>query len=374
MKEPKMNPIDALTDRGISIWLDTLSRDLIEDGGLGALVADQAVSGATSNPTIFANAMIGSDRYDGQLRAVLDRGVADPHELFLTLALEDVRRAAALMRPLYETTGGRDGFVSFEVTPGVAYDTQATVAQALELWRRLAAPNVMIKVPATEPGVGAIEELTSRGVNVNVTLLFAVDRYEQVVEAYLRGLERRAGTGGQLGAISSVASFFVSRVDAKADARLPHDSPLRGKLGIAGARAAYGLYEERFAGRRWEGLVALGARPQRPLWASTATKDPAYRDVVYLEQLALPGSILTVPQATLRAFADHGDPRRTEPLDVRAAERTLAGASELRAITDELEREGVAAFCGSYGELLAGIAQRARDIGAAPELEAVPGT
>ena len=347
----------------ISIWLDTLSRELIEDGALAALMTDHAVSGATSNPTIFAKAMMGTDRYDEQLRAALDSGVEDPRELFLELALEDVRRAASMMRPLYEA--GRDGFVSFEVTPDVAYDTEATVEQALELWRRLDAPNVMIKVPATEPGVGAIEELTARGVNVNVTLLFAVSRYEQVIEAYMRGLERRARAGDPLAGIHSVASFFVSRVDAKADARLPGDSRLRGRIGIANARAAYGVYGERFAGPRWERLADLGARPQRPLWASTATKDPAYRDVVYLEQLALPGTILTVPEATLHAFADHGDLSRTEPLDLRAAERTLRAAVDLAAITSELEREGVEAFCASYGELLAAIAERAGELRAA---------
>ena len=367
-----MNPPETLTNRGISIWLDTLSRDLIEDGRLAALMADHAVSGATSNPTIFAAAMIGSDRYDDQLRAELERGVEDPRDLFLALALEDVRRAAALLRPLHRAAGGRDGFASFEVTPDVAYDTEATVAQALELWRRLAAPNVMIKVPATHPGVDAIEELTSQGVNVNVTLLFAVERYAQVIEAYLRGLERRAEAGGSLAGISSVASFFVSRVDAKADARLPDDSPMRGKLGIANARAAYGLYMERFTGPRWERLAELGAGTQRPLWASTATKDRAYRDVVYMEQLALPDSILTVPEATLRAFGDHGDPSRMEPLDLRAVGRILAGAVDLRAITGELEREGVEAFCSSYGELLGGIAQRARDVGAAAGHERSP--
>jgi len=354
-----MDPIQALTDRGVSIWLDTLSRGLIEDGGLAALIAGLAVSGATSNPTIFAKAMIGSDRYDDQLRQAIDSGVDDPHELFLALALEDVRRAALLMRPVYEASGGNDGFVSFECTPDVAYDSDATVAQALELWRRLHAPNVMIKVPATEPGIAAIEELTAHGVNVNVSLLFAIERYAEVIEANQRGLERRAGTGSPLAGITSVASLFVSRVDAKADARLSDDSPLRGRLGIANASAAYGLYEGRFAGRRWQGLAELGAAAQRPLWASTATKDPAYRDVVYLEQLALPGSILTVPEATLRAFADHGEPHRTEPLASHAAERALS-AVDLAAITSELEREGVEAFCSAYRELLAAIEQRVR--------------
>jgi transaldolase len=357
-----MNPIRALTERDVSIWLDTLSRELIEDGGLAALMRDMAVGGVTSNPTIFAGAIDGSNRYDGQLRRELDAGVSDPHELFLALALEDVRRAAAHMRPLYDATHGRHGFVSFEVTPDLAYDPDGTVAQALGLWARLGAPNVMIKVPATEPGVEAIEELTALGVNVNVTLLFAVERYEQVIEAYLRGLERRVRRGEPRHGIASVASFFVSRVDAKADARLDADSPLRGRIAIANARVAYARYAERYAGPRWERLAAGGATAQRPLWASTATKDPSYRDVTYLEQLALPGSILTVPEPTLRAFAEHGDPERAEPLDRQASEHALA-AVDLPEIASELEREGVEAFRASYRHLLAAIEARAGVLG-----------
>jgi transaldolase len=356
-----MNPIQTLTERGVSLWLDTLSRELIEDGQLATLMSEMAVSGATSNPTIFAKAICGSDRYDDQLRTALSAGIEKPEDLFLTLALEDVRRAAALMRPLYQATHRRHGFVSFECTPDVAYDAAATVAQALDLWQRLDAPNVMIKVPATEPGIEAIEELTAHGVNVNITLLFAVERYEQVIEAYLRGLERRVRAGHALAGINSVASFFVSRVDAKADARLPDDSPLRGQLAIANARVAYGRYEERFAGQRWQQLVEEhGAHRQRPLWASTATKDPAYRDTVYLEQLALPSTILTVPEPTLRAFADHGDVDRTAVIDHQATAQTLAAAEavDLAAITAELEAEGVEAFAASYQELLACIEQR----------------
>jgi transaldolase len=358
MNRTATNPIQALTEREVSIWLDTLSRDLIEDGRLAELMAGLAVGGVTSNPTIFAKAIRGSDRYDAQLREELAAGRDEPRELFLALALEDVRRAAELMLPLHQATGGRQGFVSFECTPDVAYDTEATVAQAVGLWRRLGMPNVMIKVPATGPGIAAIEELTAIGVSVNVTLLFAVERHEQVIEAYLRGLERRARAGGPLDGIASVASFFVSRVDAKADARLPEGSPVRGRIGIANARVAYEVYRERFSGPRWERLAALGARPQLPLWASTATKDPAYRDVMYLEQLGLPGTILTVPEPTLRAFADHGEPGATAPLDRRAAERVLAAAPGLREITDELEREGVEAFCDSYRELLRDIELR----------------
>jgi transaldolase len=216
--------LEQLRDAGVSIWLDTLSRELLDSGAFAALIADQAVTGATSNPTIFAKAITGSDRYDGQIRAA---GVRDPQALFLELALDDVRRAADLLRPAYEASAGRDGFVSFECTPDLADDTDATVAQALALWKRLARPNAMIKVPATDAGIPAIEQLTARGVNVNITLLFSLARYEQVIDAYLAGLERRLAAGQPLDTIASVASFFVSRVDAEADAALPADSALR---------------------------------------------------------------------------------------------------------------------------------------------------
>jgi len=353
-------PIRALTELGVSVWLDTLSRGLIEDGELATLIEDLAVTGATSNPTIFAKAICGSGRYDGQLRQALAAGVGDPEELFLALALEDVRRAATMMRPLYDATARRDGYVSFECTPDVADDAAATVAQALELSRRLDAPNVMIKVPATEAGIVAVEELTARGVSVNITLLFAVERYEQTMEAYLTGLERRARLGQPLAGINSVASFFVSRVDAKADPILAHDSEMRGRLGIANARAAYGRHLERFAGPRWELLAKLGASTQRPLWASTATKDPEYRDVVYLEQLALPGSIVTVPETTLRAFADHGDLRTTAPFDRAVAEELVRQTPQLSRFARELEREGVDAFAASYDELVGCIERRSQ--------------
>ena len=363
------SPIRALTGRGVSVWLDTLSRELIEDGGLAALLEDLAVTGATSNPTIFAKAICGSDRYDGQLRQALAAGAGVPGQLFLDLALEDVRQAAAMLRPLYDATARADGYVSFECTPDVADRAAATVAQALELWRRLDAPNVMIKVPATEAGIAAVAELTARGVSVNVTLLFAVERYEQAIEAYLTGLERRARSGQPLAGITSVASFFVSRVDAKADPGLAHESALRGRLGIANARAAYGRYLERFAGPRWERLAKLGAATQRPLWASTATKDPDHRDVLYLEQLALPGSIITVPETTLRAFADHGDLRRTEPFDRAAADELVRRSSQLSRFARELEREGVDAFAASYEELLGCIERRAEALLGEPEAD-----
>jgi len=355
-KSAGVNRLQKLRDAGVSIWLDTLSRDLLDSGALATLTADWAVTGATSNPTIFAKAITGSDRYDPQLRALVASGVRDPQELFFELALDDVRRAADLLRPAYEASDGRDGFVSFECTPDLAHDTAATVEQALELWARLARPNVMIKVPATDAGIPAIEELTARGVNVNITLLFSLARYEQVIDAYLAGLERRVAAGQPVGAIASVASFFVSRVDSKADAVLPAGSKLRGRVAIANARTAYGRYRERFADPRWLMLRDAGARPQRPLWASTGTKDPAYSDVLYVQELVAPDAINTMPESTLRAFADHGDATRDVTETGATAAETLRRAEQsgldLAAIAAELERDGVRAFCDSYDDLL----------------------
>jgi transaldolase len=356
-----MNRLQALHEAGVSIWLDTLSRELLDSGDFARLIADFRVTGATSNPTIFAKAITGSDRYDDQLRALVASGVRDPQELFFELALDDVRRAADLLRPAYDDSDGRDGFVSFECTPDLADDSEGTIAQALELWGRLARPNVMIKVPATEAGIPAIEELTARGANVNVTLLFSVARYEQVIDAYMSGLERRLAAGKPVDEIASVASFFVSRVDAKADPLLPADSGLRGRVAIANARLAYARYLDRFSedpclgDERWGALRDAGARPQRPLWASTGTKDPAYSDVLYVDRLVTAGAVNTMPEATLRAFADHGDVQH--PLGVAGAPNaTLRRAREagidLDAVTSELEREGVGSFCDSYRELL----------------------
>ena len=351
------NPnLQRLHDAGTSIWLDTLSRELLESGQFTELIQEYAVTGATSNPTIFAKAITGSDRYDRQLRALADGGERDPQELFFTIALDDVREAAHELRPAFDASGGRDGFVSFECTPDLADDTQATIAQASALWQRLDEPNVMIKVPGTEAGLPAIEELTRRGINVNVTLLFAIGRYEQVIDAFLRGLTARAADGAPLDAIASVASFFVSRIDTKVDGQLPGDSPLRGRVAIANARVAYQRYLTKFAGPEWEHLHALGAQTQRPLWASTGTKDPAYSDVLYVSELIGPDVINTMPEQTLRAFADHGEVVRTLDAGPEAAERTLEEAREagvdLDAVTSKLEREGVQSFCDSYRQLL----------------------
>jgi transaldolase len=348
--------LQALHDAGVSIWLDTLSRDLLESGAFTALVEGSAVTGATSNPTIFARAITASDRYDDQLDALTAAGVDDGQERFFAIALDDVRAAAAILRPAYERSGGDDGFISFECTPDVADDADATVAQALGLWHRLALPNVLIKVPATRAGVVAIEELTARGVNVNVTLLFSVERYDEVIEAYLRGLERRVAAGEPVTAIASVASFFVSRIDAEADAVLPPGSPLRGRVAIANAQRAYARYVSRFSGPRWQALEDAGARPQRPLWASTGTKDPSYSDVLYVEALIAPGVINTMPEPTLHAFADHGEIGPPLGPDPSAADEVLAAAAaagvDLDAITRRLEQAGVRVFCDAYTQLL----------------------
>src|SRR4051812_26000188 len=329
---------------GVSVWLDSLSRDLLESGRFAELIRDYSVTGATSNPTIFSKAITNSERYDAQIAELAADGVRDPREVFFALALDDVRVAARALRGVYDTAG-RDGFVSFECTPDLADDAQATVAQALELWERLAEPNVMIKVPATEAGLVAIEELTRLGVNVNVTLLFAIERYEQVIEAYLRGLVARADAGQSVAGIASVASFFVSRIDSKVDPLLPPASLLRGRVAVANARLAYRGFEAAFSGPTWDALERLGARPQRPLWASTGTKDQLYSDVLYVSELIGPEVINTMPEATLLAFADHGTVARTvdagngQPVEILGtAART---GIDLRQITAELEREGV---------------------------------
>jgi transaldolase len=364
---PPSPKLEGLHNAGVSIWLDTLSRELLESGEFANLIRDRSVTGATSNPTIFAKAITGSDLYDEQLRRLSAKGDTDLQELFFTLALDDVRAAARELRPTYDASGGRDGFISFECTPDLADDTEATIAQATDLWERLDQPNAMIKVPATRAGLPAIEELTRRGINVNVTLLFALDRYEQVLDAYLRGLSARAEAEQPLAGIASAASFFLSRIDTKVDAQLAEDSPLRGSVAIANARVAYQHYLAAFSGREWERLVELGARPQRPLWASTGTKNPAYSDVRYVTELIAPGVINTMPESTLRAFADHGEVAETLAVDPTEAYQILIEAADagvdVAAITAGLEREGLQSFCDSYRELLACIAG---ELGSAP--------
>lgn len=352
-----MNRLQKLHQAGVSIWLDTLSRELLDSGTFARLIADSAVTGATSNPTIFAKAITSSDRYDNQLREAVAAGIRAPQELFFELALDDVGRAADLLLPVHHASGGRDGFVSFECTPELADDTAATIKQAMELWSRLARSNVMIKVPATEAGIPAIEELTARGVNINITLLFSIARYEQVINAYLAGLERRLAGGQPVDSIASVASFFVSRVDTKADALLPAGSELPGRVAVANAQCAYARFCQRFADERWRTLRYASANLQRPLWASTGTKNPGYSDVLYVEELIAPNVVNTMPEPTLRAFADHGEVGPPISADAGRPAEILRGVEavgiDLGAITAELEREGVRSFCDSYHQLLA---------------------
>jgi transaldolase len=351
------NPnLERLHHAGVSIWLDTLSRQLLDSGEFAMLIRDSSVTGATSNPTIFAKAITSSELYDHQLQDLVSAGERGPQELFFSLALDDVRAAARLLRPTYDRTGGADGFISFECTPDLADDTKATIAQATDLWQRLDQPNVMIKVPGTTAGLPAIEELTRRGININITLLFSIERYERVIEAYLCGLAARAEAGDPLEPVTSVASFFLSRIDTKVDDRVPNGSPLRGQVALASARVAYQRYLAKFAGPEWERLERLGAKRQRPLWASTGTKNPEYSDVLYVEELIGPDVVNTMPDHTLRAFADHGEVTPTLAADPTAARRTLSDAQaagvDLTSITDELEREGVRSFCDSYRDLL----------------------
>jgi transaldolase len=371
-----MNRLQQLHQAGVSIWLDALSRELLDTGAFRRLIDDSAVTGATSNPTIFAKAITGSDRYDDQLREAVAAGMRDPQELFFELALADVGAAADLLRGTYDASDGRDGFISFECTPDLADDTTATIRQAIDLWSRLMRPNVMIKVPATDAGIPAIEELTALGINVNITLLFSVARYEQVIDAYVAGLERRLAAGQPVDSIASVASFFVSRVDTKADAALPVGSALRGRVAVANAQRAYAHYRRRFATARWGALRDAGANAQRPLWASTGTKNPAYSDVLYVQELVAPDVVNTMPEATLREFADHGEIGPPLGADASAAEETLRDAEaagiDLDSLTAGLELEGVRLFCDSYQQLTACIETKLSQLGRARRPHATP--
>ena len=361
-----MNPLQELRRLRQSVWLDYLRRGLIESGELKRLMDEFGVAGITSNPSIFNKAISGSTDYDQALRALVEGGESDARKLFLRLAVEDIAMTADVLCPVFDQTNGRDGLVSLEASPGLAHDTAGTIAEVKELWRRLARPNVMIKVPGTVEGVPAVEELTAEGININITLLFDVKAHEQVALAYIRGLERRLEAGQPIGQIASVASFFVSRVDTAVDALLPETSPLRGKAAIANAKTAYQIFKRLFKGERWGRLAAAGARVQRPLWASTSTKNPAYSDVLYFEELIGPDTVNTVPESTLRAFADHGRVRATLEEDVDEAERVIASLAEagidLDAVTAKLLDEGVEAFAKDYDKLLEAIDAKCRAI------------
>ena len=357
-----MNRIQQLAELGQSIWYDNIQRALLDDGGLAALV-EAGVAGVTSNPSIFEKAMAGSTDYDDILAelAPTDMSVT---EIYEALALEDIGRAADILRPVYDRTGGVDGYVSLEVSPSLARDTEGTIAEARRLYATLDRPNVLIKVPATPEGIPAIETLIGEGVNVNVTLMFSLDHYDAVSEAYISGLERLAAAGRDLSRAASVASFFVSRVDGLADKALEEagNQDLQGKIAIANTKLTYVRFQQVFGGERWERLAAQGARVQRPLWASTSTKNPRYPDTLYVDSLIGPDTVNTVPPSTLEAFQDHGTVALTLEADLDEAQDQLARLAELGidldAITEKLQDDGVRAFADAFDSLLEGIAAK----------------
>ncbi len=362
-----------LAEIGQGVWMDSLSRDDIENGNLGEMV-ESGVVGVTSNPTIFQKAISESSLYDEQLQEVAERE-DEPKEIFVQLASKDIRDACDILMPVFERTNRLDGYVSLEVSPDLAYDTPATVEEATRLYELVDRPNLMVKIPATQPGLAAVEEMISTGHSINVTLIFSLQRYRAVARAYVRGLQRLVAAGGDPTSVASVASFFVSRVDSEADKRLDgrggHDE-LKGKLAIANAKLAYAAFEEIFSGEDWEFLESKGATKQRPLWASTSVKNPEYGDVMYVEELAGPDTVNTMPTNTLEAFMDHGEVRSGDtggsPIEEGLDEaRALIGKlSEAgvyyEEVTEVLEKEGVQKFADSFDELIEVIQNKSRQV------------
>jgi transaldolase len=364
MSSDNLSPLHRLSALGQSVWVDFLSRELIRGGELRQHMERDAVVGATSNPTIFQKAMTSGEGYDKQLNELVERK-AGLEETFWTLAMQDVSEACKLFLPVWEETGKRDGYVSLEVDPRLAYDTLATFREAMRLHEEVDRSNLLVKIPATKPGLAAIEDVIAKGRSINVTLIFSLRRYAEVVESYLRGIERLVAEGGDPRKVASVASFFVSRIDTEADRRLDeiggHDE-LKGKLAVANAKLAYAHYEEVFGGSRWRFLAGKGATAQRVLWASTSTKDPAYPDTKYVEELIGPDTINTMPEETIRAYQDHGDPKpglKDGLEQARELFEALAHAGvDYDDVTDTLEREGVEKFSASFDELLAALADK----------------
>jgi transaldolase len=352
--------LHELSEHGVSVWIDSLSREWIETGELKRLMEEDAVVGVTSNPTIFQKAMAEGSRYDEQLLEVLENE-DDLKEVFFALAEDDIRNACDLLKPVWDRTDGVDGFVSFEVDPTLAYDREATYDQAMRFHEEIDKPNLYVKIPATVPGLAAIEDSIAMTKSINVTLIFSLDRYKAVVESYLRGLERAVAGGKDVTKVRSVASFFVSRVDTEADKRLEAvgNTSLQGKLAIANAKLAYQHYLDAFSGPRWEFLAGKGAKPQRCLWASTSTKNPNYRDVLYVEDLIGPDTVNTMPAETIKAFQDHGEVKDTLTTGLDQARALIGELREVGVDYDDvvltLEEEGVQKFSDSFEELLAGI-------------------
>lgn len=354
------SPIAQLNEFGQAPWYDNLNRELIRSGGLAKLISQDGIRGATSNPTIFEQALAGGDAYDAQLEQLASDDLATD-DIYWELMLTDIDQASDIFRPVHEEYS--DGFVSIEVDPRLARDTEATTSQARDFHQRLGHPNVMVKIPATEEGLPAIERTIAEGHNVNITLIFGLERYEAVIEAYFRGLEKLAEDGGNLSRVFSVASFFVSRVDGETDKRLPDGHPLRGKAAVANAKLAYRLFRSHFQGERWLALEAKGAHVQRPLWASSSTKNPEYSDTLYVDELVGRDSVNTLADASIEALRDHGAPQPdTVEAGLTDAEGVIGGLSEAGVdfgdVTDTLEREGVDKFAASFISALETIEKR----------------
>jgi transaldolase len=374
------NPLKVLTELGQSVWYDYIRRDLVRGGGLARLIAEDGLRGMTSNPTIFQKAIADTDLYDDQIRQ-LGRSRSGTFQIFEGLAVTDVRDAADVFRPVHEETGGEDGFVSIEVGPHLARDTQGSIAEARRLWSACDRPNVMVKIPGTREGVPAIRQCLAEGININITLLFSVARYREVMEAYLSAMEERVSAGRPVDRIRSVASFFVSRVDTNVDKKLDamagrESGPragrareLRGKVAIANARLAYAAFEEVFRGNRFAKLGGRRVALQRPLWASTSTKDPAYAELYYVEALVAPDSVDTMPPETFEAYRRRGEPRVRIREGLDAARAAFAGIAELgideTQVFRELEDEGVRKFSESYDSLMKTLEQKEKTVGAA---------
>jgi transaldolase len=370
MTESTQSKLHELSAQGQSVWIDTLSREWLETGFLEKLMRDAAVVGVTSNPTIFQKALSTGTRYDEQLREVL-REEDDPKEVFYRLAVRDIQAACDLLRSVWDGGGGHDGYVSMEVDPTLAYDEDATIQEALRLHEWIDRPNLFVKIPATVPGLVAIEECIAHGRSINVTLIFSLDRYGAVAESYIRGLERLVTGGGDPSTVASVASFFVSRVDTEADKRLEaigteEALALRGKLAVANAKLAYRSYGEIFSTGRWEALAERGATPQRCLWASTSTKNPEYSPTLYVDELIGPDTVNTMPLETIDAFQEKGRVERTLAVGLDEAEGVFEALKQLGVdyddVTETLEREGVQKFSDSFDELLEGVRSKRAEL------------
>lgn len=367
------NRLQQLHDAGIAIWLDFIERTMLHNGDLERRIREDALTGMTSNPTIFEKALAEGTAYDAQLREAA--GDLTAMQLFELVATTDVRDACDRFRGVYDKTKGDDGYVSIEVSPGAAHDTKATIEEARRLWKTVDRPNLLVKIPGTVEGAEAVRRTIADGINVNITLLFALDAHDRVINAYMSGLEDRVKKGQPVDRLASVASFFVSRVDSEIDKRLDalagggrrEAGGLKGKAAIANAKLAYQLFLERFSSPRWKALEAKGARVQKPLWASTSTKNPAYRDVMYAEELIGPRSINTLPPQTLEAFKDHGEVRRTVDKDVDEAERMVAQLEKtgisMRDVTAKLLVDGLASFQKSFDSLIAGLEKKSKQLG-----------